>query len=200
MDLSIIGIVFGVIFISELPDKSMFAALMLGSKFNPPIYVWLGAASAFLLHVSIAVTVGQAFNLLPHRTVELLVAALFFAGALLLLFGKHGIEEEPKPKETEAFSSKNRTPWKAFVTAFVIIFLSEWGDITQIATANYTARYHAPLSVGVGATLALWSVTTIAILAGSKLLKYIPAKTLQRVTAVIMLFFAVISIIAAVRS
>src|SRR5581483_595120 len=95
MDISIIAIVFGVIFIAELPDKSMFASLVLGLRYPAP-YVWSGAAAAFLAHVVIAVTAGQAFSLLPRRVVELVVAALFLAGALLLFVGKHGVEKEPE--------------------------------------------------------------------------------------------------------
>ena len=192
MNLGVIGIVFSVIFISELPDKSMIAALMLSTRYRP-FYVWLGAASAFFIHVCIAVTIGQAFNLLPHHAVEALVALLFFAGAMLLLFGKHGVEEDPKPKKVAALEHKSHSFWKIFGTSFAIIFFSEWGDITQIATANYTAHYHEPLSVGIGAVLALWSVTTLAILMGSKLLKYVPALLLQRITAGIMLLFAIFS-------
>lgn len=198
MNLGIIALVFGVIFISELPDKSMFTALMLGTKYRP-LYVWLGAASAFLVHVCIAVTVGQAFNLLPHRVVEAVVALLFLVGAILLLFGKHGVEEDPKPTEIATLAGKTHSFWKIFGAAFGLIFLSEWGDITQIATANYTAHYHDPLSVGAGAVLALWAVTTLAIMMGSRLIKWVPAKTLLRITAVILLVFAVISGYGAIR-
>lgn len=198
MNLGTAALVFGVIFISELPDKSMFAALMLGTRYRP-LYVWMGAASAFLVHVIIAVTIGQAFNLLPHRVVDLVVALLFLAGALLLLFGKHGVEEDPKPKELAKFEGNSHSFWRIYGAAFGLIFLSEWGDITQIATANYTAHYHDPLSVGLGSVLALWSVTTLAIVMGSKLIKYIPARTLQRVTAVILLLFAAVSAYGAIR-
>ncbi len=198
MNLGIAVLVFGVIFISELPDKSMFTALMLGTKYRP-LYVWLGAASAFLLHVCIAVTIGQAFNLLPHRIAETVVALLFFVGALLLFFGKHGVEEDPKPSEISALAGKSHSFWKIFGAAFGLIFLSEWGDITQIATANYTAHYHNPLSVGIGAVAALWAVTTLAILMGSRIIKWVPAKTLLRITAVILLIFAVVSAYSAIR-
>lgn len=198
MNLGIVAVVFGVIFISELPDKSMFTALMLGTKYRP-LYVWLGAASAFLLHVCIAVTIGQAFNLLPHRFVESLVALLFFIGALLLFFGKHGVEEDPNPSEIAALSGRSHGFWKIFGAAFGLIFLSEWGDITQIATANYTAHYHDPLSVGFGAVAALWTVTTLAVVMGSRIIKWIPAKTLLRITAVILLIFAAFSAYSVIR-
>lgn len=199
MNLGIIAVVFGVIFISELPDKSMIAALMLGTRYRP-FYVWLGAASAFFVHVCIAVTAGQAFSLLPHRLVETIVALLFILGAMLLLFGKHGVEEDPNPDKLSNLKVKSMSNRKVFAASFGIIFLSEWGDITQIATANYTAHYHAPLSVGIGATLALWTVTTLAIVMGSKLIRFIPAKTLQRVTAIILLLFAMVSTAGAIRN
>jgi putative Ca2+/H+ antiporter (TMEM165/GDT1 family) len=187
MDIGIIALVFGVIFIAELPDKSLFASLVLGTKYRG-WYVWLGAAAAFLIHVTIAITAGQALTLLPHKVVETVVAVLFLAGGLLLLFGRHGIEEEeehPVPK--------SHSFWKVFGTSFGTVFIGEWGDITQITTANYAAHYHNAVSVGIGAVLGLWAVTAFAILAGSKVLHRIPAKLLQRITATILLAFAAYS-------
>ena len=63
------------------------------------------------------------------------------------------------------------------VTAFVVIFLAEWGDLTQILTANLAAHYHDPLSVGVGALLALWSVAALAVVAGQSVLRLINIAT-----------------------
>ena len=194
MHIAIILLVFAVIFASELPDKSMFAALVLGTKYRS-LYVWIGAAAAFLTHVVIAVLAGQALSLLPHRLVEGIVALLFLGGALLLLFGKHGLEEDPKPAATRGGHSF----WKVAGTAYVVVFLGEWGDITQIMTANYVAKYHAPLSVGIGATLGLWTATTVAIVAGNKVLTRVPGKLLQRVIAGVLLIFAVFSAFSAVR-
>lgn len=195
MSLAIFGIVFVVIFLSELPDKSLFASLILGTKFRGS-YVWIGAASAFLVHVIIAVTAGQILTILPHRAVETIVAILFLAGALLLFFGKHGIEEA-----TMLAAAKNsHSFWKVFATTFGVIFLGEWGDITQIATANYAAHYrHDLLSVALGATLALWAVTAFAILAGAKILRRIPGRTVQRVAALIFLIFAITTAISAIK-
>ena len=195
MHLGIILLVFSVIFISELPDKSMFAALILGSRYRSS-YVWAGAASAFLVHVVIAVTAGQAIALLPHRIVETIVAALFLAGALLLLFGKHGVEDDP---ETAALARANHSFGKVYATTFTVVFLGEWGDITQVMTANYVAHYHAPLSVGTGALLGLWSVTLLAVVAGPKLLSHVPNKLLQRITAIILLVFAALSAYSAIK-
>lgn len=194
MHIGIFLLVFAVIFLSELPDKSMFATLVLSTKYRN-LYVWVGAAGAFLTHVVIAVVAGQALTLLPHRVVEAVVALLFLAGAGMLLFSKHEFTSDSGarvPAHMHRF-------WKVAGTAYLVIFLGEWGDITQIMTANYVAKYHAPFSVGAGALLGLWAATTIAVLAGSKVLKRVPGKLLQRIIALVLLGFAAFSAYSAIR-
>lgn len=192
-DIGVFVLVFSVIFLAELPDKSLFAALVLGNRF-PAFWVWLGAASAFLVHVIIAVSAGKLLTLLPHQAMEAAIALLFFAGGILLLSGKHGLEQKPQlePKNTHS-------PFRVYTTAFSVIFIGEWGDITQIATANYAAKYHAPWTVGIAAVLALWLVTGLAIVAGSRLLKLISQKVLLRFMGVVMLLFAVLSAVSAFK-
>jgi putative Ca2+/H+ antiporter (TMEM165/GDT1 family) len=197
MHLTIIALVFGVIFIGELPDKTLFASLVLGSRF-PSFYVWLGAASAFLIHVIIAVTAGHFLTLLPHRLLEAIIAALFLTGSLLLFFGKHSLEGEPPPHH-KLGAADTHSFWKVFSTSFAVIFVGEWGDITQIATANYAAKYHDIFNVALGATLALWTVTALAIVVGSRALTLIPPKTLQRITGSILLLFAIFSAVSAIN-
>ena len=70
-----------------------------------------------------------------------------------------------------------------FLTSFTLIFIGEWGDITQIATANYAAKYDDPLSVGIGAALGLWLVSGLAVTVGARLLNRVPVLLLRRVTA-----------------
>src|SRR6478735_3219374 len=85
--------VFPVIFLGELPDKTMFASLVLASR-GRPIAVWTGAAGAFLVHVTIAVTIGVGlFHLLPRRAVEVVVAAMFLVGAVLAFREAGRVEE-----------------------------------------------------------------------------------------------------------
>lgn len=199
MSLSIILIVFTVIFFAELPDKSMFAALALGQRYRRS-HVWLGAAAAFLVQVIIAVLAGRLLTLLPHRIVEAVVALLFFAGAMLLFFGKHGVEEAPSDKEAARLARMTHSFRKVFSTSFIVVFVGELGDITQIATANYAAKYHNDiLSVTIGATLGLWAVAAIGIVFGSKLLDKVPARFVQRGTAIVLLLFALLSAAAALK-
>ena len=191
MDLSIVAVVFPVIFIGELPDKTMFASLLLATR-GRPWQVWLGAAAAFLLHVMIATTVGVAlFAVLSRRLVDAVVAALFLVGAAYAW--REGTKEEEDLVEKEV--SKHG----ALVSAFVVVFVAEWGDLTQILTANLAAKYHAPLEVGVGALLALWSVAAIAVASGQTVLPFVKVATIRKVTAVVLLGLAAFAAWSALR-
>jgi putative Ca2+/H+ antiporter (TMEM165/GDT1 family) len=87
----------------------------------------------------------------------------------------------------------------AVLTAFVVIFLAEWGDLTQVVTANLAAKYHSPLSVGIGSVLALWSVAAIAVLGGQALLRFVNVPTVRKVTAVVLLCLAAYTAYLAAR-
>ena len=87
MDLAVVLTTFVVIFPAELPDKSMFASLVLGTRFRP-LPVFCGVAAAFAVHVVIAVSIGSVFALLPQRLVLFVVAALFAGGSAWLLLGR----------------------------------------------------------------------------------------------------------------
>jgi putative Ca2+/H+ antiporter (TMEM165/GDT1 family) len=182
-----------VIFIGELPDKTMFASLVLASR-GKPAAVWLGAAGAFLVHVVIAVTIGASlFALLPHRAVEAVVALMFAAGAALAFWEARGHEDEEALVAREAASHR-----RVVTTAFTVIFVAEWGDLTQILTANLAAHYHSAVSVAVGAVLALWAVAGIAVVAGTGVMRRVPVRTVRIVTGVVLAAFAVVAGVAAV--
>ena len=78
-------------------------------------------------------------------------------------------------------------------------FVAEWGDLTQVVTANLAAKYHSPLSVGAGSLLALWSVATIAVVSGQALLRFVDVPTVRKVTAVVLLGLATYTAYLAAR-
>ena len=186
MQLAVVLAVFPIIFLGELPDKTMFASLVLSTR-GRPLLVWLGAAAAFAIHVVIAVTIGVAlFHLLPHRALSAIVAAMFLAGAALALREATKEEEE----EEELVAKEVASHQRVIVIAFLVIFLAEWGDLTQILMANLAAHYHDALSVAVGSLLALWVVAGIAVVGGQGLLRLIEVRTLRIVTAVVLVALA----------
>lgn len=197
--LAVAAAVFGITFLAELPDKSLFASLVLGTRYRR-LPVWVGAASGFTVHVAIAVTLGQLLTLLPSPVLHWVVAALFLAGSAYLLVSSVrpalAAEDADAAREGAAQPSFGRVA----ATAFGIIFLAEWGDITQVTTANLAARYADPVAVAVGAVLGLAAVAALAVNIGAKSLNVIPMAWVQRITGVILLGFGVYSVVAAITS
>jgi len=193
MSLAIMATVFAVVFPAELPDKTALASLVLGSRYRPS-WVFAGVAAAFAVHAVLAVAAGSLIGLLPHRPVEGVVAALFVAGAMLLLRGRHESDDD----EHVELHGRQPSFWRVAWTGFGVILVAEFGDLTQIATATLAARFHDPLSVGIGAVLALWAVAGLAIVGGRSLLKVIPLTWITRIAAVIMLVMAGFSLAAAI--
>ncbi|MGW3512067.1 TMEM165/GDT1 family protein [Streptomyces sp. NPDC000994] len=175
---SVLALVFGVVFLAELPDKTALAGLVLGTRYRAS-YVFAGVAAAFLLHVVLAVAAGSVLTLLPQRIVHALTGVLFLGGAAMLLLKKGDGEEDVRRPEGQSF-------WKVAGTGFMLILVAEFGDLTQIMTANLAARYDDPLSVGLGAVLALWAVAGLGIVGGKALMRRVPLALITKVAALLM--------------
>ncbi|MFI1568299.1 TMEM165/GDT1 family protein [Streptomyces sp. NPDC020490] len=188
---TVLALTFGVVFLAELPDKTALAGLVLGTRYRAS-YVFAGVAAAFVLHVTLAVAAGSVLTLLPQRILHVLTGVLFLGGAAMLLFKKGDDDEEIRKPENQSF-------WKVAGAGFMLILVAEFGDLTQIMTANLAARYDNPLSVGLGAVLALWSVAGIGIVGGRALLRRVPFVLITKVAALLMTGLGVWSLWEAVR-
>jgi putative Ca2+/H+ antiporter (TMEM165/GDT1 family) len=186
--------VFALIFVAELPDKTMIATLIMGSR-SRPLLVWIGATAAFGVHAAVAVLAGRLVALLPHAWVEGVTALLFAGGAAYLLFVSEKEEAEAGGEEVESAPVGLRP----IGTAFVVIFVGEFGDLTQILTANLAARYHSPLSVFVGAFAALAMVGAIGAFGGRALLRVLPLGVIRKAGGVLLAGLAVYSLVTLIR-
>ncbi|HEX4725208.1 MAG TPA: TMEM165/GDT1 family protein [Pseudonocardiaceae bacterium] len=180
----VLATVFGIVFVGELPDKTMFASLVLAAR-GRVLLVWIGVAAAFVVHAAIAVTIGGVlFTLLPHRLVQGVVALMFLFGAVMA-YRDNGDDADEIDSDTGYRFDGVRT----IVTAFVVIFIAEWGDLTQILTANLAARYNNAIEVGIAAVAALWAVAALAMVAG-KAMRRLPVPLVRRATAVVLVILA----------
>ena len=186
---------FAAVFPAELPDKTMFATVVLSARFQRPWAVWTGATLAFAVQVAIAVAAGQLLSLLPDRPVRLAVAALFAVGAVVLW--REGGDDDDE--EVAAGPDAALPAWKVVGTVFGVVFLAEWGDLTQLATASLAAATGDPFAVYIGALAALASVAAIATVAGRALLRVLPERTLRRIAAGIFAVLAVLALVEAIR-
>ncbi|MEV2214722.1 TMEM165/GDT1 family protein [Streptomyces sp. NPDC050997] len=189
---TVTAVVFGVVFLAELPDKTALAGLVLGTRYRAS-YVFAGVAAAFALHVVLAVAAGSVLTLLPQQVVHAVTGVLFLGGAAVLLRTKDEGDGDAEIRKPE-----NQSFWKVAGAGFMLILVAEFGDLTQIMTANLAARYDDPISVGLGAVLALWAVAGLGIVGGKALMKRVPLRLITKIAAVLMLGLGVWSLWEAV--
>jgi putative Ca2+/H+ antiporter (TMEM165/GDT1 family) len=178
MQLTLFLSTFVLIFVAELPDKTAFAALFLATCHNP-FAVFLGASLAFVIQSLVAVAFGSFLSMLPPQLVHI-AAGFFFLVFAYLMWRRKQPEGEALESSIE---SKGYKFSKSLTTAFVTIFIAEWGDLTQLATATLEAKYHSPIIIFTSSTLALWCVTAIGVIIGSKAKDLINPIFLQKTAA-----------------
>ncbi len=195
MDLTVVAVTFGIIFVAELPDKTMIATIVLASR-HKPLPVWSGAAAAMLVNSAVAVAAGRALELLPHRAVETAVAALFAAGSLYLLLRAETQVEDEGEHEARRITSDRHVA----LASFGVIIVAELGDLTQILTANLAAHYHQPWSVFLGSAVALVTVMGIGVIGGRALLRVLPLAVIRKSAGVLLAGFAIYTAVQVARA
>jgi putative Ca2+/H+ antiporter (TMEM165/GDT1 family) len=194
VDLAVIAIAFGAIFVVELPDKTFVAALVLATRYRPWA-VWVGVGLAFLVQTLIACTVGQVVTYLPHRVVEVVAALIFLVGGILLLreAPKADAEEAETEEEFAAKATAPKAGLAAVGASFLVLFAAEWGDLSQLLTISLVGRYHDAVSVFIGAWGALLVVSGLAVVAGRFLLRHMRLSTIHYVGAAVCLLLAAVT-------
>jgi putative Ca2+/H+ antiporter (TMEM165/GDT1 family) len=186
LDPRIFATVFGVIFIAELPDKTAVAALVLATR-HKAMPVFVGTALALVVQSLVAVAAGGILSLLPARPVHIAAGILFLVSAIFMW--RRDDEEE---KGTDANESGEPESFRRALTkSFLVVFIAEWGDLTQLGTAALAARYRAPVTVFLAASVALCAVAALAVFVGNRLSKLINPRHTQRVAAVVFVLLGI---------
>ena len=184
-------VAFGVVFLAELPDKTMFATIVLATRYRRPVAVVVGVTVAMAFHSILAVVVGEALRQLPHAPVQIAVAAFFVVGGILLLRGGGGAGDVETAPVHSAWGVIGRTA--------IVIGVAEFGDFTQLATVGIAANRGYPLAVATGSLVAHIIVATLAVLAGRWLERRLPVRTIQRAAGVLFIVFGVVTAVSAIR-
>jgi len=181
VDWRLLASTYALICVAELPGKTTFASFLMASRARPgPVFA--GAAAAFTIHTGIAVAAGSVIGLLPARVVQVAVGLVFLGLAVMMW--------REAPAEAPRGEAPRRARFASTAAAsFGVIFAAQWGDPTQLATAALAARAAAPRTVFVAATLGLWTVSGLAVLAGHFSRGKIDPSLLQKVSAFV---FAVV--------
>ena len=178
LDFRIFATVFGVIFLAELPDKTAVAAVVLATR-HRPLPVFVGTALALVVQSLVAVAAGGILSLLPARPVHIAAGLLFLVSAVFMW------RREEETEEAAADAAHPEGFGAALWKSFLVVFIAEWGDLTQLGTAALAARYRAPVTVFLSASLALCLVAAIAVFVGNRLSAVLHPRHTQRAAAVV---------------
>ena len=195
IDLLVVALAFGAIFVVELPDKTFIATLVMSTKMRP-LFVWIGVSLAFLVQTGVAVGVGKAASFLPEQLIHSIAALMFVIGAVIL-FREARSADANEPEQEEEFAAKADSTahgLRVVVTSFLVLFAAEWGDLSQLLTISLVAKYDDPVSVFIGAWGALLAVSGLAVIVGRLLLQRVRLSVLHYVGATVCVLMAVLTV------
>lgn len=189
--------VFALMFLMELPDKTMIATIVMSTRARPSS-VAVGAAAGFVVQMALAVVAGGLLTLLPARPKDIVVALLFLAGAAYLLLSKEESAEEEG--EREGAEERRGTRLREVTTAFSVIFVGEFGDLTQIQAANLAAKTHQPVGVFLAGSAALVTIAVLGAYGGRLLQRWVPLALIRRLGGLVFLVLGILTVVSAVRA
>jgi putative Ca2+/H+ antiporter (TMEM165/GDT1 family) len=189
--------IMALMFLLELPDKTMIATVVMSTR-SRPLSIAIGASGAFVVQMGLAVLAGGLLTLLPTRVKDVVVALLFLGGAAYLLLVPERREEETGQREARRETPGSRR--REMATAFGVIFVGEFGDLTQIQAANFSAKTHQPLDVFIAASLAMILVSFVGAYGGRLLQRVVPLERIRLAGGVIFAALGVYTLVTAFTS
>jgi putative Ca2+/H+ antiporter (TMEM165/GDT1 family) len=175
--------------LAEMGDKTQLSVLLLSSRTREYAQLLAGIMLAFLITDGIAILLGSwVTNIVPDHLVKLASGAVFILFGILILKGDREEEE-----------MSQLSPRSAFVSGFSMIFLSEWGDKTQIASALFATEYD-PRMVFIGVMAALFILSVTAIYLGRFLFSRIDRKLVTMIAGAVFLLIGISILLSAVMS
>ena len=195
IDLLVVALAFGAIFVVELPDKTFIATLVMSTKMRP-LFVWIGVALAFLVQTGVAVGLGKAASFLPEQLIHSVAALMFVIGAIILFREARSADADEAGQEEEyaAKADADAHGFRVVVTSFLVLFAAEWGDLSQLLTISLVAKYDDPFSVFLGAWGALLAVSGLAVIVGRLLLQRVKLSLLHYVGATVCVLMALLTV------
>lgn len=172
---------YALIAVSELPDKTALATVLMSSR-GRALPIFVGTCSAFIVQTSIAVAFGGLLAFLPEKLVHLIAGLLFLSFAYMQW--REATQSADESDKTHAGEACPTGFWPAATNAFLVIFIAEWGDLTQLATATMAARSSENLiTIFLASALALCSVSALAIILGRLAANLIPETAILKLSA-----------------
>jgi len=174
----------GIVALAEMGDKTQLLALLLAARFRKPVPILIAILLATIINHGVSAALGQWVTTVVPETVLLWVLALgFIAMAAWMLI--------PDELGDETDSINKWQKYGVFGATFVLFFLAEIGDKTQIATVALAARFDSLFWVMAGTTLGMMIANAPAVFAGNKLAHKLPIALIHKIGAAVFLVIGV---------
>ncbi|KAK7340357.1 hypothetical protein VNO77_21059 [Canavalia gladiata] len=195
------------IIVSEIGDETFIIAALMAMR-HPKSIVLSGALSALFIMTILSTGLGRIVpNLISRKHTNSAATVLYaFFGLRLLYIAWRSDSKSSQKKEMEEVEEKleggqgktsirrffSRFCTPIFLESFILTFLAEWGDRSQIATIALATHKNA-VGVAVGATIGHTICTSLAVVGGSMLASKISQRSVATVGGLLFLGFSLSS-------
>lgn len=173
-----------IVALAEMGDKTQLLALLLAARFRKPVPILIAILLATLINHGVSALIGQWVTTVLSPTILLWIVSLgFIAMAAWMLV--------PDQLGDESESIRKWQKYGVFGATFVLFFLAEIGDKTQIATVALAARFDSIFWVTAGTTFGMMLANAPAVFLGNKLADKLPISLIHKIGAAIFFFLGV---------
>ncbi|WP_180028489.1 TMEM165/GDT1 family protein [Acinetobacter sp. YH16032] len=174
----------GIVALAEMGDKTQLLALLLAVRFRKPVPILIAILLATIVNHGVSAALGQwVTTILSPEILMWILAIGFIAMAAWMLV--------PDELEDESGSIQKWQKFGVFGATFILFFLAEIGDKTQIATVALAARFDSIWWVMAGTTLGMMIANAPAVFIGDKLANRLPISLIHKIGAIIFLVIGV---------
>ncbi|NNH87304.1 TMEM165/GDT1 family protein [Acinetobacter terrae] len=173
-----------IVALAEMGDKTQLLALLLAARFRKPVPILMAILLATLLNHGISAVLGQWITTVLSPDVLLWIVSVGFIAMALWMLVPDELEDE----------TDNINKWQkygVFGATFVLFFLAEIGDKTQVATVALAARFDSVFWVMIGTTIGMMIANAPAVFVGNKLADKLPIPLIHKIGASIFLIIGV---------
>ena len=163
---------YAAVFAAEIVgDKLLYTTSVLATRYRfAPILG--GVAMAGALKMAAAVAIGRSISNWPRPLLAGMTACTAFGVASAMWRGS-AVSDVAETGDAASAT-------EGVAMSFASVFLSEWGDVGQLAAAGVAAQFLHPVAVWVGAIAAVLTKATVAALAGARIGEWLDARMPRR--------------------
>lgn len=177
-----------VVALAEMGDKTQLLALLLAARFRKPVPILAAIVLSTTINHGISAVLGQWLTTVVSPTVMVWILALgFIAMAIWMLIPDKLDDGQESINQWQRFG--------VFGATFILFFLAEIGDKTQIATVALSARFDSIWAVLLGTTIGMMIANAPAVFIGDRLAGKLPIALIHKIGAIIFLVVGISTLV-----